>query len=282
MRKFKKVLAVLLFVVLITFPSCSNDKNAERLLVRSTDYPKITLLHSAKLNADKLETMRFDEAYSGVACFVSKSNHYSGLRSALIINNDRDKHISAAYGNNGYFIGMNYSEFASGLYFYHYSGITSICDGKVTDDICVALLPVTEQTDGHIKTNKKYCYAVTAWNYNTPDKTYSTTVYKLVFPTSDELTFKAESVCEIPYQAVAAAGFDGKIYIAMYDALYEVTYDGNYQKKDVPEEWSLLGINSMTELNGELFFGSAFGVLKYSPASDIFTWFPLDYDKILN
>ena len=269
MKRQVILIAIITLLIAFSLTSCSS---AETISVRSTDYPHVTELKEAELNVEDIDQAIEDETNLGLFCGVSLSSSEAGLEPALVINNYRLPSVSTLMGNGGYFVGMHYTEFMSGLYFYPYSGSTSIEPLKLTDDVCVALLPIIG-ADG--VPDRDCCYAVTSWNAYSKDNAYCSTVYKLMFPKDTTTKPVMEKICELSEPAVSATVCCGNIYVSTQDSLYEVSPNGDFTKLSVPSAWQKLGINSMVALNNEIFIGTAFGVLRFSPTSKNYSWFPL-------
>lgn len=273
----KKILILFLAVfMLLSLNSCHNGKS-EFLYVTSTDYVNIDKIEIGSLNDLNVGDAFKSDEYDAFQCFVSKTNEYGDQPERLVVNNERAPHIYSCYGSNGYFVGSDYTEFAAGISFFTYTGVADNGGDALPTGRCIALLDCFE-------TNKDYCYAVTSWNYVDPDGNFIS-VYRLDYPKEDnEYRYSATKVCDVVSDDNAVAAVitnTNTIYVATDRALYSVSTEGNISQIDVPDKWQYLLVNSMVYIGESLYIGTKYGILLYDTGNRNFSWFPVDYNKIL-
>ena len=174
MRRLKKYNVVICAVLLLfVFSGCFS--NAKVLPVYSADY-NVTELRAADLEKQAFVEPYGEDKFDGFYCWVSKSNEYMQQSARLILENSRqqDNMSSLCMGSNGYFVGFDYKDFASGISFFSYSGMQMIAGDPLPTGRCVALLELD---------NSNFCYAVTSWNYfDDAEESNVVTLWRLHFP----------------------------------------------------------------------------------------------------
>lgn len=273
MKRCIQKAACTIAVIAITL-SClcaCHSNHSGTLTICSTDY-NITELQEQELNREQYSHGTGTDILP-YQCYVTASHTYGSMPRRLVVNNSRPPRVHTCFGSNGYFVGMDYTEFAAGLVYRSYTGLDGSAD---TVDIlpgrCVALI----EGDG------TYCLAVTSWNCF--EENENTALYRLGFPSEegdDQPTVK--KICDITpdYAYVAEQAEDGTVYVGTDNGLFAVTVDGTVTKLKVPEAWPDLGINSMVEMDDTLYIGTMYGVLEYNRGDGVFRWFPMPYEKVV-
>lgn len=273
MKNIRKNSLILAIILLLFFPACGHQKT-EYISVTSTDYVNINRLKAGVLSEAIFQE---EDPYPAYYCYVSKTNTYGDQAERLVVNNERGTHVHICYGNTGYFVGFDYSEYASGLAFFPYSGSSPIPqDTDLPTGRCVAILDSTAYSQDHY-------YAVTSWNYyDLEDQAIS--VYLLQFlPDDDPRPYEIVKICDVAEEdAVAACRSDpDTIYVITNNSLYQVGVDGSVTSLEVPDEWWDLRVNSIVHIGGSLYIGTKFGSLVYHISEGYFSWFPVDYGEIV-
>lgn len=275
MKHFLKEMTciLLLLAVMLTVLSC-NTASSRKIAVRSTDY-HVSELKASELSNEYLEKYSGDE-YAAYVTYVSKTNAYGDMSEELVINNERDSLVHIQNSVGGFFVGLDYSEFASGVYFVPCSGSNNK-EQKLLENRCVGLFN-RNSPDGHFD---DFCYAIISWNYFDEDMP-PVQLYKL-FPPNDDGACHTEMICEIAADsAVAAVQIEHDVfYIATASSMYKVNPEGEVTEIQVPAAWLRLRINSMVAIDDMIYIGSNYGVLQYSIQQDIFTWFPVEYEDVI-
>ena len=110
-------------------------------------------------------------------------------------------------------------------------------------------------------------------------------MYKLVWQGTDaEIPYLAEKICDISTNISAVASTitnDGKIYVLTQSSIFEVTLEGSVREISCPKEFQYYGGDSIVEIDGQLFIGCYTGILRYDINEQEFTWFPVDYARIV-
>ena len=275
MKRNKGILTIVLAMLLaVSLVSCRKDER-EYLSVTSTDYVNLERLELCSLDEQEFLDVWESNAYDAYYCFVSKTNTYGDQPERLVVNNSRTEHIHSCFGSSGYFVGADYTEFASGITFYTYTGMEPIAGDELPEARCVALLS-NEDTD------QKCCYAVTSWNCFDPDGDV-TSVYRLDFPT-EENGYGCEKLCDVAEDDNAVAATmtdDNRIWILTDFSLYSVSTEGHVTVIDVPEQLPYLRVTSMVSIGDDLYIGTKYGVLVYDIADGRFLWYPVNYEEVL-
>ena len=261
-----------IFAILLTICFCSCSNNQQTIQVQSTDY-NIQNLQETSFSA--IDTSFTLNEYSAYQCYVSKTNLYGNQRERLIINNDRYPHVHMCNSVNGFFVGYNYSEYLSGIYFIPATGIPNIESTQLLNGRCIGLFESNDPADDT-------CYAITSWNYF-DEENRSISLYRLLPPTkTNDYLCSAELICEINEQhGVTAVPYMEDYFVATTESLFRITQDGIVTELRPPVEWERLQVNSMVELDHVLYAGTSNGVVAYSIQENEFRWFPVDYEEVL-
>lgn len=254
--------------IFLNLISC-NQTTYKKIPIESTDYD-IAELKSVSFDKDMM-TKYNNEEYEAYYSFVSKSNEYGDVSETLVVNNNRSSHVQMINSISGFWVGFDYSEFASGIFFIPCSG--SVYEPtKLLDSRCIGLF----ESD-----TSEYCYAITSWNFF-DEHTKGISLYRLI-SLNDEKECTAEKVCDIALDsAISAIRTENQSFlVASHTSLYLVTLEGNVTQIDVPDIWDDIHVNSMVEVNGLIYIGSKYGVLEYDVSQNSFAWFPVDYDMII-
>lgn len=270
MNKLKFIASICgILLVLSLLCSCNNNLVLNAF---STDYQNIDQLKAEEFNIEDICVKKSsDYEYSGYDCYVSKTS-VNGFQK-LIINNQQKSTISKISVKNGFVLGLNEGEFASGIMFYPATGV----DEKpqvLLEDRCIALIKSTNNT----------FFSVTSWNYYGEERAVSLYQISLFDSKNDSLKYTTEKICDISNDNAIAATMvnNEKIYVATNETLYIVKTNGDVSKINVPNAWTSLIINSMVEINGIIYIGTHCGVLQYEPNPDEFTWFPVEYENVIS
>lgn len=270
--KFAPIILSLLFCIV----GCANQAYPEVIHVVSTDYADLKTMERGSL--DDLDIKAYETLpYDGYLCVVSKTNVYGNQAQApqVVVNNERTTREHSYYGNNGYFIGRDYTEFASGITFFPFSGLQADQKGNaLPTGRCVALLEPNN--------SGKRCFAVTSWNYHDISETANAVeIYELKFPTAENPCYASAKVCHVASgeNALAATVCGDTIYVATENSLYLVTSEYEVEKIEVPEKWGYLSVNSMVCIGDILYIGTRFGVLTYDCIDGFFSWYPMSYSE---
>lgn len=271
-----KGLTLFFSCILLIFGGAGCASDDQHLTVSSTDYVNLEYLKEGSLSDFKSLGASENEAYGGFQCYVSKTNWYADQPQRLVVNNDRANPLCSCFGANGYFVGANYTEFASGITFFTYTGVENAKGSPMPMGRCIALL---ENEDPDV------CYAITSWNhFDEGQEANAIALWRLHFPTQqNDFQYSAEKICNIAKEDSAIAAVmtsTGKIMVATRDALYSVTTAGEALKLEIPDQWQDLLVNSMVAIEDRLYFGTKYGVLSYQPQDKCFSWYPVDYGKI--
>lgn len=142
---------------------------------------------------------------------------------------------------------------------------------KVSQSRCVGLFDCSMSGE--------FCYAITAWNCFDEEETIK--LCKLFPPNNGESYI--EVVCNIAWGDAIACTQDANqnFYVLTPNEFYSVTTDGVVTKIQVPEHWDKLQVTSITEIENTIYIGTKYGVLEYSVSRNVFTWFPVEFDKIV-
>ena len=279
-----KNITLLICTVLLTLVMFGCASESQTLSVYSADYD-LTELKAADLDDQELVEPYGKDKYDGFYCWVSKSNDYMDQPQRLVVYNGRaeDEMICKCMGSNGYFVGFNRQEFASGIHFFRYTGNVIPKDEYLAGSLlptgrCVALL---KDIGGH-----DICYAITTWNeWDADENSERVTLWRLNFPTEKNGDqYSAEKVCDIVEQETAIGAVllpSGEILVATSSALYKVTTEGDVTQIEVPGKWEALCVNSMAVIENDVYIGTKYGVLSFQTQNNQFTWYPVDYSKII-
>ena len=281
MKRIKLIVTSILIIATCLLCSCAQK---EKINVYSAEYD-IDVLTADDYDTEWIEAIDSTRyVYFGYEAYVSKIKYWhNGAEERLCIRDEGpdDDKIMMVNSPNGFLIGVNYSEFGAGVMFHPYTKFPSLEPVKLLDNRCLALV----STDDSIYSDT--WYAVTSWNCWGGEQV--TALYEIgLSDTVDENGYKkyeSKKICDVtPYYASAAikAEQNQKIYVVAGCCLFEVSMAGEVRQITVPEEWKYLIFNgSAVEVNGEIFFGTHAGVVRYNPENDKITWFPLDYAKVL-
>ena len=266
----KKIFIWVLVAISLLFSACSNR---DTISVYSTDYVNIDYLKAQDFDIEDIVFKLYsDYEYFGYDCDVSLSSESGDHLSEKLVINNAPSQITQTLGLDiGYVIGLNSGESVSGVWFYpatKYHEPVQI----LLEDRCIALFASGADIP------RKYCYAVTSWNYY--GEVVPAALYRISRPND---SCKVEKICEIANEYAQAATItdDDIIYVATDQALYSVTLEGEVTKIEVPEAWGPLYITSMVEFEGSIYIGTHCGILRYTPDTDTFTWFPVEYEDII-
>jgi len=270
----KVLLKISIIAILITLSlclySCATDNDT--LCAYSTDYINVDRLKAQDFDIKDISEKLFsDYKYFGYDCNVSTSIQAGDyLSEKLVINNTPIPTIHKRILSDGFVIGLDQGEMGSGVLFYPNSSDSKDNIQILLSGRCVALFD-TDNTHEEI-------YAVTSWNYWKEKEPVS--LYKISRSNNSCIVKK---VCDISneYAKAAAITDDNTIYVATDQALYSVTLEGKVTKIDVPEAWYSLYFTSMVEFEQKIYIGTHCGVLRYSPDTDTFTWFPVNYENVI-
>ena len=266
---YKAMFFLLASCLFLQFVSCNIDKSDEKICLISTDYD-LSELYAFPFDQSLTEKYE-DEKYDAFYSYVSKTNEYGDVPETLVVNKNRASHVQMINTISGFWVGFDYSEFASGIFFIPCSG--SIYEPtKLLDSRCIGLF----ESD-----TSEYCYAITSWNFF-DEHTKGITLYRLI-SLNDEKECTAEKVCDIALDSAISAirTKNQSFLVASHTSLYLVTLEGNVTQIDVPDIWDDINVNSMVEVNGLIYIGSKYGVLEYDMSQNSFAWFPVDYDMII-
>ena len=282
MKRFNRFSLILcLLTSILIFSACSN-KNY--LSVYSADYVNMDKLVAAEFDIEDIKSKIYtDYEYCGYDCVVSVSKVFvngDDLHKTLVIKARQQTNVKMVGITNGHIVGFDQGESASGIIFYPSSGRrTQLYQAplQLLDDRCVGLFEVA---------GEKSVYAITSWNYYSDPAPAPMTLYKISYVGTTgetEEPIKVDEVCSVSEEnaKVAMITDSNIIFVAGQTAMYSITLDGNITKIDVPEAWKYLIINSMVELEGYIYIGTHCGVIRYSPTSNEFTWFPVEYENVI-
>lgn len=271
----KKFIVILLaFIICLHLSSCNQR---EIVVAYSTDYVGEIKFKSDIFDVDKIIAMRYSTSpYFYYTCHVSKNEGYDKREDRLVVSNKCSEKIKTVIAGSGWFVGVDYSEFLSGIMYYPSTSgreLGGMEPKMVLGENCVGLFEINNEL-----------YAVTCYNSWTEDPT-NVSLYRLIYPTKENgLKCYAEKITEIPdvnFANAATATDDCLIYVVTTERFYSITTDGTVTQIMVPEEWIYLVKDSVVEVSGDIYVGSHCGILRYEPDADKFTWFPADYKDII-
>jgi len=287
MRSSKNVLFVLTLIVTLSF-FCACNSPKDEIVVYSTDYPGVHKLTAGEVDLEEIKKHPWSDSgdYWHLHCSVSKGNNYDNSSEMLILEQHTQWKRHKIYGVDGFLFGEDNLEHMSGVFYCPDAAEITLYDKKVVTllaDRCVGLY-CPSGSSGEI------AYAVTAWNYwsdsdEHSDDPYFISLYKLEWQGLDEeFPYHVEKVCDISLQQDAVATTiteDDTIYVLADTSIFEVTLDGSVREIPCPTDFYYYGGDSIVELDGQLFIGCYTGILRCDIKGQKFTWFPVDYEKIL-
>lgn len=281
MRLSKNVLFVLILILTLSF-FCACSSQGDELVIYSTDYPGVHKLTAGEVDLEKIKKHPWSDSgeYWNMHCSVSKSYNYDQSSEMLIVSNYEEWNTHKVIGCEGLLFGEDYKEHSSGVFYCPKNDGNSSSKNVITllTDRCVGLY-LPDSSKGET------VYAITAWNYwEEPYHDY-TSLYKLVWQGADaEIPYLAEKICDISTNISAVASAitnDGKIYVLTQSSIFEVTLEGSVREISCPKEFQYYGGDSIVEIGGRLFIGCYTGILRYDINEQEFTWFPVDYARIV-
>ena len=270
----KICICLLVALSILLIPSCARE---EFLVAYASDYGGAIEFTSGEFDLDKITAMRYSTSpYFNYSCYVSKNHGYGKREDRLIVSNEWSETIKTIIAGSGWFVGVDYSEFLSGIMYYpstngrEFGGMEP---KMVLGENCVGLFEINNEL-----------YAVTCYNSSTEAPT-NVSLYRLIYPTKENgLKCYAEKITEIPdvnFADAATVTDDGLIYVVTTEHFYSISTDGTVTNIDVPEEWMYLCKDSIVEVNRDIYVGTHCGILRYEPDMDKFTWFPADYENMI-
>ena len=270
----KICICLLVALSILLIPSCARE---ESLVAYASDYGGAIEFTSDIFDVDKIIAMRRSTSpYFNYTCYVSKNHGYGKREDRLVVSNECSETIKTIIAGSGWFVGVDYSEFLSGIMYYpstngrEFGGMEP---KMVLGEICVGLFEINNEL-----------YAVTCYNSCTEAPT-KVSLYRLIYPTKENgLKCYAEKITEIPdvnFADAATVTDDGLIYVVTTEHFYSISTDGTVTNIDVPEEWMYLCKDSIVEVNRDIYVGTHCGILRYEPDMDKFTWFPADYENMI-
>ena len=198
----KICICLLVALSILLIPSCARE---ESLVAYATDYVGEIKFTSGEFDIDKIIAMRRSTSpYFNYTCYVSKNEGYDKREDRLIVSNEWSETIKTIIAGSGWFVGVDYSEFLSGIMYYpstngrEFGGMEP---KMVLGENCVGLFEINNEL-----------YAVTCYNSCTEAPT-NVSLYRLIYPTKENgLKCYAEKITEIPdvnFANAATATDDG-------------------------------------------------------------------------
>lgn len=286
MRLLKTTLFGMVLILLLSFCACNAQK--DEIFIYSTDYPGAYKLTAGEFDLEEAKKHPWSDSgdYWLLHCSVSKCDNYDHSSERLIVGQYTQWKSHKVYGVSGFLFGEDNLEHMSGVFYCPDANDITLYDQE-------AVMLLTDRCVGLYHPNGSHgriVYAVTAWNYwcdpdEHPEEPYFISLYKLEWQELDaELPYRVEKVCDISHQQDAVASTiteDDIIYVLAGTSIFEVTLDGNVREIPCPKDFEYYGGDSIVEIDGQLFIGCYTGILRYDLDEQKFTWFPVDYESIV-
>ena len=89
------------------------------MVAYASDYGGAIEFTSGEFDLDKIIAMRYSTSpYFNYTCYVSKNEGYDKREDRLVVSNECSEKIKTVIAGSGWFVGVDYSEFLSGIMYY--------------------------------------------------------------------------------------------------------------------------------------------------------------------
>ncbi len=251
--------ALLCFIISLSlFTSCAPTPSLDGdiIPVSSATFPDLTVMEAKPFDAKTSEDAQ-RKGYPALEVYLDNGN--------LCIKQYESSDVCLEPVIGGHIYGVDCGEFGGYVAFCPEENFTPI---QLCNENCQALIQV----------NFQEYYAITGLSHLF---TSFGNVYRLTY-SSESAQWSAEKLADLGGRAWAHV-YDkenGLLYLSVANrGLLCMDAQGQLTTVATHEDWYDVGVNSLVLLDGNLFFGGASGIGRYSFDTKKLTFFPMDYES---